>query len=123
MRGVQSHTNHRDWVGATDALQDNQDAHPGRRSTGVEQERQWRSTREPLAETVSFEAVPLKAPDPPGRGRLALGSLQLPFNKLLPASPWAGPWGGGDEKDRIYVLKELSSGHPHAGLVLGAGPL
>ena len=72
---------------------------------------------------LAFETVPLKAPDPPGRGRLALGSLQLPFNKLLPASPWAGPWVGGDEKDRICVLKELSSGHPHAGLVLGAGPL
>lgn len=71
----------------------------------------------------AFEAVPLKAPDPPGRGSLALGSLQLPFNKLLPASPCAGPWGGGNEKDCICVLKELSSGHTYAGLVSGAGPL
>ena len=82
----------------------------------------WSLPRERPA-ALAFEAVPLKAPDPPGRRRLALGSLQLLFNKLLPASPWAGPWVGGDEKDRICVLKELSSGHPHAGLVLGAGPL
>lgn len=55
----------------------------GRKDSGDPPENplQKRSLPRERPAAPAFEAVPLKAPDPPGRGRLALGSFQLPFQQ------------------------------------------